>query len=86
MITVLWEADQYARQRINAHRPNTAESLCSVAGDVVDAEREKMQLMLQKQGYDERPIAGSPLRNEELRDYTMPGKSGGKHTSNPTTI
>ena len=75
-VGMLWEADQYAKQRIDAHRPSTTESLRSVAGDVVDADREKMKQRLSKQGYDERPIAGSPLRNEELRDYAMPGKRG----------
>jgi Ca2+-binding EF-hand superfamily protein len=75
-VGLLWEADQYARQRIEAHRPTSAESICSVAGDVVDADREQMEKELAKRGYTERPIAGAPLRNEELRDYTMPGKVG----------
>ena len=66
-VGLLWEADQYARQRIEAHRPTSAESICSVAGDVVDADREKMEKELAKRGYAERPIAGAPLRNEELR-------------------
>jgi Ca2+-binding EF-hand superfamily protein len=75
-VGLLWEADPYARQRIDAHRPTTAASIHSVAGDAVDAEREKMEQELQKQGITEAPIAGAPLRNEELRDYSMPGKLG----------
>jgi Ca2+-binding EF-hand superfamily protein len=75
-VGLLWEPDPYARQRIEAHRPISAGSLHSVAGDVVDAEREHMEQELEKQGLTEGPIAGAPLRNEELREYNMPGRQG----------
>lgn len=68
-VGLLWEADPYARQRIEAHRPASAGSVHSLEGDVVDADRERVEKELQKQGITEPPIAGAPLRNDELRDY-----------------
>ena len=75
-VGLLWEADPYARQRIEAHRPASAGSVHSLEGDVVDADRERVEKELQKQGITEPPIAGGPLRNDELRDYyrTKPGE------------